>query len=59
MHEQVVRNDVVADLIVREPALEPDVVFGMRAFGVLEDRLSRHLMGCWREGRTSLRHRLP
>ncbi|MCV7227989.1 iron-containing redox enzyme family protein [Mycolicibacterium komossense] len=54
VHEQVVRAGVVGDLVAREPALEPDVVFGMRAFGALEDRLADHLTGCWREGETSL-----
>lgn len=58
VHEQVVRTDVVGDLIAREPHLEPDVVFGMRALGALEDRLSRHLMSCWTSGRTSLRRPL-
>ena len=58
VHEQVVRTDVVGDLVNREPVLEPDVVFGIRAFGVLEDRLGRHLMDCWRAGRSSLRRPL-
>lgn len=58
VHEQIVRTDVVGDLVNREPALESDVVFGMRAFEVLEDRFGRHLMDSWREGRTSLRRPL-
>lgn len=55
VHEQVVRTDVIADLVAREPLLEPDVVFGMRAFGFVEDRLADHLMRCWMSGRSSLR----
>ena len=31
VHEQVVRTDVVGDLVAREPHLEADVVFGIRA----------------------------
>ncbi len=58
VHEQVVRGDVVTALIAREPQLEPDVVFGMRALAVVEDRLARHLMGCWTSGETSLRRPL-
>ncbi|MGZ8802381.1 MAG: iron-containing redox enzyme family protein [Mycobacterium sp.] len=54
VHEQVVRTDVVGDLVAREPHLDHDVVFGIRAFGVVEDRLADHLMQCWREGRSSL-----
>lgn len=58
VHEQVVRSDVVGDLIRHEPQLEPDVVFGMRAFGFVEDRLADHLMRCWTAGETSLRRPL-
>lgn len=58
VHEQVVRTDVVGDLVNREPALDPDVVFGMRAFELLEDRLGEHLTASWRTGRTSLRRPL-
>ncbi|HEY9265337.1 MAG TPA: iron-containing redox enzyme family protein [Mycobacterium sp.] len=55
VHEQVVRTDVVGDLVAREPHLDRDVVFGIRAFAAVEDRLADHLMTCWREGRSSLR----
>jgi Iron-containing redox enzyme len=55
VHEQVVRTDVVGDLVAREPALDRDVVFGIRAFDLVENRLADHLMECWRSGRTSLR----
>ncbi|MDZ4235967.1 MAG: iron-containing redox enzyme family protein, partial [Dietzia sp.] len=58
VHEQVVRTDVVGDLVAREPQLDRDVVFGIRAFGVVEDRLADHLMQCWREDRSSLRRSL-
>jgi hypothetical protein len=58
VHEQVVRTDVVGDLVAREPALDADVVFGIRAFGVVEDLLAEHLMLCWRAGETSLRRTL-
>jgi hypothetical protein len=58
VHEQVVRTDVVGDLVAREPALDPDVVFGIRAFGVVENLLAEHLMRYWRAGETSLRRPL-
>jgi len=54
VHEQVVRMDVVGDLLAREPELEPSVVFGMRARDVVEDRIAQHLMRNWSEGRSSL-----
>ncbi|MBV9515710.1 MAG: iron-containing redox enzyme family protein [Mycobacteriaceae bacterium] len=55
VHEQLVRTDVVGDLLVREPHLEPTVVFGMRARDVVEDRLAALLMGSWAANRSSLR----
>jgi hypothetical protein len=58
VHEQVVRADVVGDLVAREPQLERDVVFGIRARDVVEDRLAAHMMDCWASGRTSLRRPL-
>jgi hypothetical protein len=58
VHEQVVRTDVVGDLVAREPHLEADVVFGIRAFNLIEDRLADHLMRCWQAGETSLRRPL-
>ena len=58
VHEQVVRADVVGDLVAREPELDADVVFGIRAFDVVEDRLAEYLMECWQAGRPSLRREL-
>jgi hypothetical protein len=58
VHEQVVRTDVVGDLVAREPHLNRDVVFGIRARSVVEDRLAAHLCACWEGGRTSLRRPL-
>jgi hypothetical protein len=55
VHEQVVRTDVVGDLVAREPQLDADVVFGIRAHALVEDRLADHLMACWTAGRSSLR----
>ncbi|MEZ0362143.1 iron-containing redox enzyme family protein [Mycobacterium sp. pUA109] len=55
VHEQVVRTDVVGDLIAREPQLETDVVFGIRAAAAVEDRLAEKMLTSWREGNTALR----
>jgi hypothetical protein len=49
------RTDVVGELVAREPHLESDVVFGIRAFNLVEDRLAGHLMTCWQVGESSLR----
>ncbi|MEH3141846.1 MAG: iron-containing redox enzyme family protein [Mycobacterium kyogaense] len=58
VHEQVVRTDVVGDLVAREPELDTDVVFGIRAFDLVEGRLADHLMQSWDAGRSSLRRAL-
>jgi Iron-containing redox enzyme len=58
VHEQVVRTDVVGDLLAREPQLDRDVVFGIRARDFVEDRLAAHMMDCWTSGRPSLRRPL-
>jgi hypothetical protein len=58
VHEQVVRTDVVGDLVGREPHLDRDVVFGIKARDVVEDRLATHVMACWQSRRSSLRRPL-
>ncbi|WP_392971581.1 iron-containing redox enzyme family protein [Streptomyces sp. LN245] len=55
VHEQVVRRDVVGGLLASEPELEPDVAFGVRVTGFLEERLAAHLLAAWRHGRSALR----
>jgi hypothetical protein len=58
VHEQLVRRGVIAPLLAAEPALAPDVVFGIRASGLLADRLGELLLGSWARGRSALRHPL-
>jgi len=59
VHEQVLRHDVIADLLAREPELAPDVVFGIQATGLLEDRFGEHVLAAWQAGRSSLLRELP
>lgn len=54
VHEQLLRAGL-ADLLGREPALAADVVLGLRASALLEDRFADHLLACWQAGRSSLR----
>jgi hypothetical protein len=58
VHEQVVRVDVVGDLVATEPLLGPDVVFGIRARDLVEEQLAAHMMERWAAGRSSLRRPL-
>ena len=59
VHEQVLRRDVIGDLLAREPHLAADVVFGIAATELLEARLADHLLDAWRAGATSLHRPLP
>jgi hypothetical protein len=58
VHEQVMRHDVLGDLLAREPHLAADVVFGIQATELLEARLGEYLLDCWRSGKSSLRQPL-
>ena len=54
VHEQVLRRDVIGDLLRREPGLAADVAFGAQATAWLEGRFDDLLLGRWRSGRSSL-----
>jgi Iron-containing redox enzyme len=58
VHEQILRRDVIGDLLHREPHLAEDVVFGIAATELLEARLANHLLNAWNSGTTSLRRPL-
>ncbi len=58
VHEQVVRTDVVGNLVMAEPHLDRDVVFGIRARDFVEEKLAAQMMECWTTGRSSLRRPL-
>ncbi|MDB1090066.1 iron-containing redox enzyme family protein [Streptomyces sp. ACA25] len=58
VHEQVMRHEVLGDLLRREPGLAPDVVFGIQATELLEARLADRLMHAWQQGGSSLRRPL-
>jgi len=54
VHEQVMRHDVVGDLLGREPDLAADVVFGMRALDHLDGLAADGMLAAWRRGESSL-----
>ncbi|OBH58921.1 hypothetical protein A5686_23045 [Mycobacterium sp. E2479] len=58
VHEHVVRNDVVGNLVTQDPRLEHDVIFGIRAHAAVEDRLAERIMASWGQDQTSLRRPL-
>jgi hypothetical protein len=59
VHEQLVRRGVIAPLLAAEPALAADVVFGIRASGLLADRFGERLLACWADDRPSVLQPLP
>jgi hypothetical protein len=61
VHEQVLRHDVVGDLLRNDPGLASDIVLGVQATGLLEERFDAHVLGCWQAAtpRTSMRRPLP
>lgn len=54
VHEQVMRHDVVGDLVGREPELAADIVFGMRALDYLDDLAAEKMLAAWKRGDSSL-----
>jgi hypothetical protein len=58
VHENIAAYDLAGGLARQEPELAADILFGARALLYLEDRLARHILEAWEEGRTSLRQPL-
>ncbi|WP_433662617.1 iron-containing redox enzyme family protein [Nocardia sp. CA-128927] len=58
VHEQVMRHDVVDNLLTREPDLAESVVFGIQATNLLEDRFADHVLSSWQAEHSSLRNDL-
>ncbi|MGB3709147.1 iron-containing redox enzyme family protein [Gordonia sp. (in: high G+C Gram-positive bacteria)] len=52
VHEQVMRDQVVAPLVADEPWLEADVLFGIGALQVVEERLDAAFLDAWGAGRS-------
>ncbi|MBB5916020.1 hypothetical protein BJY24_004932 [Nocardia transvalensis] len=55
VHEQLMRTEVIGDLLAHEPDLTKSVVLGIQVTNLLEGRFGDHVLRAWRSGRTSLR----
>ncbi|HEY2478863.1 MAG TPA: iron-containing redox enzyme family protein [Solirubrobacterales bacterium] len=55
VHEAIAAWDLADGLAREEPELADDILFGARALLAVEGRWAEHLLGCWKQGRTSLR----
>ena len=54
VHESIAANDLAGSLIVEDPRLEEDILFGARALCALEATFAERLLASWRAGRSSL-----
>jgi hypothetical protein len=57
VHEQIAAHDLAGGLVEAEPQLIEEVLFGARVALALDALVSRHMLSCWQEGRSSLRPR--
>ena len=53
-HERVALESMVRELVISEPHLGPDVVFGAAALTAVEARFAGHLLDSWAAGDSSL-----
>jgi hypothetical protein len=54
VHEQIAAHDLAGGLARQEPALAPDVIFGVQALLHTEKRFVTHMLDSWKAGRSSL-----
>lgn len=54
-HEQIAAHQLAAGLARTEPQIAADIVFGARCTAVVDELFAEHLLGCWTQGRSSLR----
>jgi hypothetical protein len=59
VHEQVVRRELLAGLLEREPELAADVVLGIQASTLLEDRFADYVVRSWAAGESAFRSPAP
>ena len=55
VHEAIAAVDIAGGLARQDPALAPDILWGARALVLVEGNWARHVLGAWRDGRSSLR----
>jgi hypothetical protein len=53
-HGEIARDRMVTGLMTAEPQLAADLIFGVAALTMLEERFATHLLDAWANDRTSL-----
>ena len=53
-HQTLAARDLAGGLVRAEPHLFADVMFGAQALTAVEQRFTRHILGTWAQGRSSL-----
>jgi hypothetical protein len=59
VHENIAANDLAGGLVRLEPELTGQILWGARALAELDARWSRHVLGCWERGVSSLLAQTP
>jgi hypothetical protein len=59
VHENVAAVDLAGGLVRQEPSLYASIVWGALTLDLLSGVWANHVLGCWEEGRSSLRAGLP
>ena len=54
VHENIAAYDLAEGLARAEPALTPDIVFGVRSLLALDERFATRVLGAWEAGESSL-----
>jgi hypothetical protein len=55
LHEQVVMHDLCESLAAADPERTEDILFGAAACLLVDNRFAEYVLGCWADGRSSLR----
>lgn len=58
-HGRIALDRLVPGIVDGDPARGAEVAFGARALDEVERRVTAHVLGCWLDGRSSLRGREP
>lgn len=56
VHDQIAAHDLCGNLAIEQPQRSGDILFGAACSLAMDRLLAEHLLGCWNEGVSTLRH---